>query len=133
MTLIDTSSWIEFLRGRESPASLRVRSLLMRGEAAWCDITLVELWNGARGCAEKKALADLENELPVLPISEQVWSGARTLTRRAREKGVIVSTVDIIIAACAAISKTPLEHCDTHFESIIALAADLQASHRRKS
>jgi predicted nucleic acid-binding protein len=124
-TLVDASSWIEFLRGRESPSGQRVKTLLMRGEAAWCDMTLVELWNGARGITEKKALAEMEEELRLYPVNEQVWANARNLARRCREKGVTASTPDIVIAACAAIHKLPLEHCDSHFDKILPLAAKL--------
>src|ERR1039458_42778 len=68
MTLVDASSWIEFLRGRSSAASQRVKTLLARGDAAWCDMTLVELWNGAQGHIEKNALEALEEELRLYQI-----------------------------------------------------------------
>lgn len=125
MTLVDTSSWIEFLRGRESEPSRRVKTLLFDGEAAWCDLTLVELWNGAQGQAEKSALEGLEIELRLLPIDEQVWAKARLLARRCREKGVTVTSADIVIAACAVQHRLKLEHCDKHFGQILPLAEKL--------
>lgn len=48
VTLVDSTSWIEFLRGHESEPAQRVQSLLAGGEAAWCDLIAVELWNGVR-------------------------------------------------------------------------------------
>ena len=125
MTLVDASSWIEFLRGRSSAASQRVKTLLARGDAAWCDMTLVELWNGAQGHVEKNALEALEEELRLYPVNEQVWAGARTLSRRCREKGITATTADIIVAACTASHKLPLEHCDSHFDKILPVAAKL--------
>jgi predicted nucleic acid-binding protein len=125
MTLVDASSWIEFLRGRDSVSGQRVKTLLMRGEAAWCDMTLVELWNGAQGITEKKILEEMEEELRLYPVNEQVWASARMLARRCREKGVTASTPDIVIAACAASNKLPLEHCDSHFYKILPIAAKL--------
>ncbi len=115
MTLVDASSWIEFLRGRSSEPSLRVKSLLMEGRAAWCELTRVELWNGARGPAEKEALAALEEELEPYPINEQVWAKACALARACRAKGVTVPSTDLIVAACATHHGLPLEHCDNHF------------------
>src|SRR5580700_9669546 len=112
MTLVDASSWIEFLRGRASPPSQRVRNLLARGEAAWCDFTLVELWNGAQGQIEKKALEELEAELQLCAVNEQVWTKARLLARRSRSKGITATSGDIVIAACAANYGLELEHCD---------------------
>ena len=125
MTLVDASSWIEFLRGRDSAPGQRVKHLLSSGEATWCDMTLVELWNGAQGHVEKKALEELESELRIYPVNEQVWASARLLARRCREKGVTASTPDIVIAACAANNKLPLEHCDSHFDKVLPIAAKL--------
>ena len=122
MTLVDASSWIEFLRGRTSEPGRRVKSLLIRGQAAWCDMTLVELWNGARGKAEKDVLEALEREVRIYPITEQVWAGACELARRCRNEGLTVPSTDIIIAACATVHKLELEHCDRHFEGILPLA-----------
>ena len=125
MTLVDASSWIEFLRGRESEPSQRVRTLLARGHAAWCDMTLVELWNGAQGHPEKKALKELEAEVQLLAVNEPVWAKARELARRSREKGVTVTSADLVIAACAANYDVDLEHCDIHFDKILPIAKKL--------
>ena len=125
MTLVDASSWIEFLRGRESEPGRRVKALLARGEAAWCDLTLVELWNGAQGRAEKAALEELESEVPLSPTNEAVWVAARRLARLCREKGVTVPSVDIVIAACAVQHGLGVEHNDSHFDRILPLAARL--------
>lgn len=125
MTLVDVSSWIEFLRGRGSEPSRRVKGLLASGKAAWCDMTLVELWNGAQGRAEKGALEELEAELWLCPINEPVWKKSRLLARRCREKGLTVTSADIVIAACAGHHGLPLEHCDGHFDKILPVAANL--------
>jgi predicted nucleic acid-binding protein len=125
MTLVDASSWIEFLRGRDSEPSQRVKILLARGIAAWCDMTLVELWNGAQGQVEKKALEELELEVRLCAINEQVWTKARLLARRSREKGVTATSADILIAACAASYDLELEHCDGHFAKILPIAKKL--------
>ena len=125
MTLVDASSWIEFLRGRDSEPSRRVKSLLSAGGAALCDITLVELWLGARGRVEKAALAELQAELDIYPVDNPVWKKACLLARRCRDKGVGAPTVDIVIAACAAHHHLALEHCDHHFDTILPLTASL--------
>ncbi len=124
MTLVDASSWIEFLRQRTSEAGLRVKTLLAHGRAAWCELTLVELWNGARGPTEKRVIEELEDELRLFPVNEQVWAKACVLARRCREKGVTVPTTDVVIAACAAQHGLELEHCDDHFDEILPLAKD---------
>ena len=52
MKLIDTSSWIDALR-RDGDPQIRARvvALMASGEAAWCDLVRLELWNGLRGAA----------------------------------------------------------------------------------
>ena len=125
MNLIDASSWIEFLRGRGSEPSQRVKALLARGQAGWCEFTLVELWNGAQGQVEKKALEELESEVRLYSVNEQVWTKARLLARRSREKGITATSGDIVVAACAANYALNVEHCDSHFDKILPIAAKL--------
>lgn len=125
MRLVDASSWIEFLRGRDSEPSQRVRALLVRGQAAWCEFTLVELWNGAQGQVEKKALEELEQEVRLYAVNEQVCAKARLLARRCREKGITATSGDIVVAACAVSHGLELEHCDRHFDKILPVAAKL--------
>ncbi len=125
MKLVDTSSWIEYLRELESEASERVEDLVLAGEASWCEMTLVELWNGARGARERSELAELEKEITLLSVHSPVWKTARKLARRCREAGVTVPASDIVITACAANHGVELEHCDGHFDKILPIAAKL--------
>lgn len=125
MKLVDTSSWIEYLRDRESEAGDRVEVLVLSGEAAWCNMTLVELWHGVRGAKEKRELAEMENEIERVPVDGPVWRLASTLAQRSREKGITAPISDLVIAACAVQHKLELEHCDGHFEDILPLAKTL--------
>jgi len=123
--LVDTSSWIEYLRERESEASARVEDLVLAGEASWCEMTLVELWNGARGAKEKAELAELEKEITLLPVHAPVWKTACKLARRCRETGVTIPTSDIVVTACAVNHGVELEHCDSHFDKVLPIAIKL--------
>ena len=125
MKLVDTSSWVEYLRGRESEAGDSVEVLVLSGEAAWCDMTLVELWHGVRGTKEKRELAGMENEVERIPVNAEVWRLASKLALRCREKGITAPTSDIVIAACAVAHKLELEHCDKHFDDLLPLAKAL--------
>jgi len=121
--LIDTSSWVEALRssGRMDVRE-RVKSLLLNGLAAWCDMVAVELWNGARGDYEKKKLMDFEEQITCLPATTEVWQLARNLAQRCRRSGNTVPSADLVIAACALFHNVAIEHCDEHFDLIIASA-----------
>ena len=117
MILIDTSSWIHLLRPNGDPAARsRVEAALKAGEACWCPIVQLELWNGARGDREKRALRAFVAVLPVLPIDEDVWNAAYELARRARSRGVTVPATDVAIAACARVHRADLETADSDFE-----------------
>ncbi|MEW6602883.1 MAG: PIN domain-containing protein [Nitrospirota bacterium] len=122
IVLIDTSSWIEALRSSGmSDVRDRVMRLMVDGRAAWCDMVLVELWNGARGYYEKRKLAELEKEMMNLEITSGVWETARSLARKCRQAGQTVPTADLVITACALVHNAGMEHCDSHIETILKM------------
>ncbi len=123
MKLVDTSSWIEYLRNAEAEAGNRVEELVLTGNAGWCDVTAVELWHGVRGAREKRDLAALEQEVTLFPVDPEAWQTARRLAVRCREAGLTVPVADIIIAATAVRHGLELEHCDRHFDGILSIAA----------
>ena len=125
VTLIDSSSWIDFLRGRRTEPALRVQHLLAAGEAAWCDLIAVELWNGVRVGKERKALDELEVELSLFALDADVWKMARKLAFRCRQSGITAPANDIVITACVVTHHLELEHCDKHFDDILPLAKAL--------
>ena len=50
MILVDSSSWIHFLRpDGDAVVRARVSQALREGEACWCDMVRLELWTGAGG------------------------------------------------------------------------------------
>jgi predicted nucleic acid-binding protein len=123
MKLIDTSSWIEYLRDSESEAGNRVEELVLAGDAAWCDLIAVELWHAVRGTREKRDLAELEREITLLQMDADAWQKARWLAVRCRDSGLTVPVADLIIAAVATHHGLEIEHCDRHFDKILPLAA----------
>lgn len=86
------------------------------GEACWCPIVQLELWNGARGGSEQGVLRRFAAVLPDLPMDATVWSAAYNLARRARAGGVTVPAADVVIAACAHRHGAALESADKDFE-----------------
>jgi predicted nucleic acid-binding protein len=117
--LIDSSSWIHMLRPNGDAAVRdRVTRALDAGEACWCPIIRLELWNGAGGDRDKKVLRDFERLLPELAIDNPVWSAAYDLARRARSAGISVPATDILIAACARHHEVELEHADSDFSHL---------------
>jgi predicted nucleic acid-binding protein len=120
--LVDTSSWIHFLRPKgNQEVSARVQRALTEGEACWCGLVRLELWNGAGGSREAAVLRDLDKALPELAIDDAVWAASFDLARRASAKGVSVPATDILIAACARYHGASIETADSDFERIGSL------------
>lgn len=123
MVLVDSSSWIHLLRpdGNETVRG-RVELALHAGDACWCPMVRLELWNGVGGAQEKKVLRNFERLLPELPITSQVWEVANELARTARAAGISVPATDLIIAACARHHGAELEHADSDFDLLNSLS-----------
>lgn len=116
MILVDTSSWIHMLRPRgDTAVRARVQQALRSGDACWCPLVRLELWNGAGGDREKKVIREFERLLPELAITEAVWTAACDLARRARIAGISVPAADLLIAACAQHYSAELETSDSDF------------------
>jgi predicted nucleic acid-binding protein len=119
MILIDTSVWIEALRDHGDPATgRRVHEYLKSGRACWMPMIRLELWNGARGEREKRALREFEQVLAELEVTPEVWERATDLARRARAVGLTVPAADILIIACARHLGVEVESTDAHFVAL---------------
>ncbi len=94
----------------------RVETALTNGQACWCPLVQLELWNGARGQREQRVLSDFARTLPELPIDEAVWHAAYGLAQRARAAGVTVPATDVIILSCARRHGAAIETADGDFE-----------------
>lgn len=122
MTLVDTSAWIHSLRpDGDSAVADRVKALLESGEAAWCHLIQLELWNGARGKREQRVLTEMAANLPSLAMDEAAWSAGFELARKARAQGHTVPATDLAIAACARRHGVALEHADSHLQVVLSL------------
>ncbi len=122
MILIDTSSWIHMLRPRgESAVRQRVITALASGQACWCPLVQLELWNGARGERERAVIQEFSNALTELAIDDSVWTEAFDLARRARARGVTVPAADLVIAACARRHGAVLETADRDFTLLASI------------
>jgi predicted nucleic acid-binding protein len=119
VVLVDTSSWIHFLRpDGDAGVRARVATILEDGTARWCPIIRLELWNGAGGDREKKVLRQFERHIPELEFTGELWGVACDLARRCRAAGVTVPATDLLIYACARHHGARLEHVDSDFDQL---------------
>lgn len=116
MTLVDTSSWIPFLRrGGDVSVKRRVRELLNDGSAAICPAVLAELWMGAGSVKDRQDVQELQDVLPCFPMNQQTWDLSYRLASVCCEKGTPVPASDLLIAACAFSHGSNIEAEDKHF------------------
>jgi predicted nucleic acid-binding protein len=122
MKLVDTSSWVHALRRKgNADVRARVQSLLERGEAAWCPMVRLELWNGVGSEDDRASLRSLEHVLLELPMNDAIWQAACDLADRCRRAGRTAPVQDVLIAACAHHHQVELEHCDEHFSWLMTI------------
>ncbi|MGH7959746.1 MAG: PIN domain-containing protein, partial [Opitutaceae bacterium] len=84
----------------------------------WTAVVRLELWNGARGDREKRALREFEEVLPELEMAAAVWDIACDLARRSRAGGLTVPVTDLMIAACARHHGVEIDSTDPHFAEL---------------
>jgi predicted nucleic acid-binding protein len=126
--LVDTSAWVEYLRGTRSPHHHWLReAITQQTPVGWTEPILYELTAGARSAARADELRGLLLRGPMLAIGGlRDWEDAAWLYRTARWRGLTVrSTVDCLIAAVAVRTTTPVLARDRDFEAL-ATVSELQ-------
>jgi predicted nucleic acid-binding protein len=115
MILVDTSAWVEFLRGTDSQVCKAVDQLL-DDDLASCDIVSMELLAGARDERQLRQLRGLLARTVLLPTTASDYEAAAAMYRQCRSHGETVrKLVDCLIAAVAARSEAEVLHSDTDF------------------
>ena len=117
MILVDSSAWIEFLRGRESTVGRSVRQLVLDEQPIMsCDVIRMELLAGARSATDVRDLRRLLDRTTVFEIRPQHYDDAAQLYRQSRANGETVrKMMDCLIAACAIAADVPVLHDDADF------------------
>jgi predicted nucleic acid-binding protein len=119
--LVDSSAWIEFLRGSGSRTHLRLRSALEEGAALACtDVVLMEVLAGAGDDAERDRLRRLLYGTEFLGVEGPAdYERAAELYRLCRRGGETPrQLVDCLIAAVAIRNDAELLCEDADFPAI---------------
>ena len=131
MVLVDTSAWVEYLRGTGSPYNSWIRDAI-RAETplVWTEPILYELTAGAGSPRRVEELRALLLRGPMVAVDGlQDWEDAAQLYRSARSKGLTVrSSIDCLIAAVALRTGSPVLALDRDFEAL-ARISDLVLEH----
>ena len=122
--IVDTSAWVEFLRGTLSPTCLFVRDNL-EGSLRITGTIQMELLAGAKNDQQTTKM-NLTVPPELLPTHEEDFENAARLYRVCRRNGVTIHTMsDCLIAATAIRNSVPILHNDRDF-ALLAQHTELQ-------
>ncbi|MBI4199157.1 MAG: PIN domain-containing protein [Chloroflexi bacterium] len=116
--IVDTSVWVDYLRGRNSGRATPLAELINQRQAILCGIVLAEILNGVRSPQERLHLNDLLNALPYRETSRHTWLRAGELAHSLRSQGFPTPLSDLILAALALEHRCALLTYDRHFHRI---------------
>ena len=123
--LVDTSVWVDYLRGRGSVATrrLRTRLALPSPEIVTTEPIAMELLAGPTAPAVVEQITRLVDGLPTVAVQPVLdYRSAAAIFRATRLHGRQVRNLsDCLIAAIAIRSDTLLIHRDADFEAIAAV------------
>jgi len=127
--LVDTSVWIDFVRGRATKAVGRLRVALDRGVvAALTPVIFQEILQGADSEAAFRELREFFGSQAFLFPRDSLASHAEAarLYCECRRKGITIrSTIDCLIAQIAIEQGVALLHDDRDFDGIARVAPKL--------
>jgi predicted nucleic acid-binding protein len=131
LILVDSSAWVEFLRGTGSPVNSHLRTLLESGTLlATTEPIVMEVLAGARDDGHLRMLRRLVLGCQMIPLRGlSDYEEAAAIFRTCRRAGLTVRRlVDCLIATVAINANAPLLHADTDFE-LIAERTELRLVH----
>jgi len=123
MILVDTSVWIDFLRGENSPQRWILHRLIEdEEELSITEIILTEILQGIKNDRDFQTTKDYLLEFPIWrPKGIETYIRAAQFYRDCRKKGKTVrKTVDCIIATICMENDLTLLHKDSDFDLIEA-------------
>ena len=121
MILVDSSVWIDYLRGVETKQTDRLHALLGMQPVAVGDLILAEVLQGTTTEKEFKEVLKLLNSLDLVVLGGQAVAVQAARNFRAlREKGVTIrKTIDCIIATRCIMDGLTLLHSDKDFDPFV--------------
>ena len=130
MILVDTSVLINFFRGRETPGTKYLETLISK-QQPFCinEFIYQELLQGSKDEKEFSTLKSYLSEIPLysLKLGIQSYENAASLNFRCRRKGFTIrSTIDLLIAETAIENNIPLLHDDEDFVNMAHVITELK-------
>lgn len=120
MVLVDTSVWIDFLRGTPTATAGTLGTLVANhADICICGVILTEILQGIRSDKRFSQTRELLGTTVFLPMGRETFAHAAVLYRQLRKKGFTVrKPIDCMIAAVAIEHDVPLLHNDKDFQPL---------------
>jgi predicted nucleic acid-binding protein len=116
--LVDTSAWVEFLRGTGSTVCDAVDRLLGE-DIAICDAISMEVLAGARDERHLAQLRGLLARATIVPTAAADYESAAAMFRACRVRGETVrKLIDCLIGAVALGADIEVLHADSDFTTL---------------
>lgn len=120
IVLVDTSGWICFFSRKGFPEIKKAIAILLEeNRIATTGPVLVELIQGCRNEAEKRAVENAVQGMHWLSVHDAHWHQASQLAFTLRRKAITLSVVDALIATTAIAYHCTLLHRDQDYAQIV--------------
>jgi len=120
MTVVDTTVWVDFFGGRDTPQVAKLEELVEDGETiGLCGVILTEVLQGIRDDTEFARTELVLRDLDILPMTQTTFLLAAEIYRKLRQRGITIrNSVDCMIAAACLDHQACLLHHDRDFDPI---------------
>lgn len=117
MIVVDSSVWVDFFNGKETPHTAKLQALLGEEPLLVGDLVLCELLQGTRDEEDARALEKELRKFEIVPMLDEALAvTAARHYRQLRNKGRTVrKTVDLIIGTFCIANDHSLLHADRDF------------------
>lgn len=121
MILVDSTVYIDWLRGRVEPLK-HLRPWVESRSAFTCGVVRAEVVRGVLDEEQKSRTHELFDLLHEIPTDARLWVEASELAWVLDRQGIVIPLTDIVIAACARRAGATVITTDSHFSRIPGLA-----------
>jgi len=123
MILVDSSVWIDYFNGKQTPQTDWLDAALGTTPIIIGDLIITEVLQGFQNDKDFKIAKDLLLGIPFLSMGGQALAVESAMNYRyLRSKGVTVrKTIDIIIGTFCIHNQLTLLHCDKDFDPMVKL------------
>ncbi len=116
--LVDTSVWVEYLRGRNRELIDQMGKLIQTQSVAICGIVIAELLAGVKVKKDREILKQTLDALEYMEASQSTWILAGEISCELMSKGTGIPLTDVVLAAVALENDVAVFTYDKHFDRI---------------